>query len=178
MQRESKREKTIVPKLLVLLEGDAASAAAGAVVLAESAAAGARGVRFMEVDIRSIGAAAERINQLESAGAARDYDGIIFVAPRLEGSPALTGTLTELAATSDTSNTVFGAVGAGAPAFLAQSVAHAGITATVRATGDDLANAGSIGVKAAKLVGWVRHALGHEAEHLEHSHSHSHDHKH
>jgi hypothetical protein len=174
-----KREKTIVPKLLVLFEADTTAAVAvAAAALAEAAATGARGVRFMEVDIRTLGGQAERFRQLESTASATEYDGILFVAPKLEGSPAITGMLTELAALADTSHTVFAAVGAGAPTLLAQSVAHAGIFATIRPTGDDASNAGATGAKAAKLVGWVRHALGHEAEHQAHTHDHSHEHKH
>jgi hypothetical protein len=141
-----------MPKLLVLCEEESGVTK----MLADAAASGARGVRFMEVDVRTA----------VSLAPAREYDAILFATGGVP-SVAIDRTIAELASAGDTSNTVFAAVGVGAPAVIARCVEAGGIVAAVR--GGD---AKATGVRAAKVAGWVRHGLGHEAEHHHHEHHH------
>lgn len=165
-----------MPKLLVVYQVDDRLAES----LAESAADGARGVRFMEVDQRVTGGEASRPKPLGPPRNALEYDGIVLVASD-RGEAAMTALLGEIGESGATNDVVFAAVGAGAPALLARCARQGGIIAAVRDDGDEAVHAKATGARAAKVVGWVRHALGHEAEHhhaasagASHKHNHSH----
>jgi hypothetical protein len=153
-----------VPKLIVLFHGDDQAAAS----LAESAAAGAKAVRFTEVDIRSATGTATGTGgpqkRIESAAQLRDYDGVLLAYAGDEAPAEAMATLAELANGEPMPNTVFGVTGVDAAAL--QAVARLGgiiVSQPRGADGDESAR--QLGARMAKVIGWVRHALGHEAEH-------------
>lgn len=148
-----------MPKVMVVFIGDDAAAQA------ESAAAGAKSIRFMEVDVRAAGPSTTRHKSLESAEGS--YDGIVFVASDGEPATSLAGVRRFV-----NENTVLGSIGSRNVA--AELASSGGIVVSV---GD--ADASALGARVAKVAGWVRHALGHEAEGAgAHSHTHSHAHSH
>ncbi len=160
-----------MPKLIVLFVGDDNLSPA----VAEAAASGARSVRFTEVDIRSAtGSGGYR--RLESADALAHYDAVVIAAPAGAARPDGLTILNELSRAGSMENTVL-AVAGGDAALLERVVALGGILVTVHASSDDLEKARRLGGRAAKVAGWVRHSLGHEAEH-HHHHDHDHDHHH
>ena len=146
-----------MPKLIVLFFGDEESVLA----LADAAADGARSVRFTEVDAR------------RGSAAIGDYDGVVIVSPAGAPGPELAAFLHQLGHGKPTANTVFGLVG-GNPQTLERVAGLGAIVVSVRANGSPLDAARQLGSRVAKMIGWVRHALGHEAEHHEHAH-HGHD---
>jgi hypothetical protein len=148
-----------VPKLIVLFHGDDRAAASQA----ESAAVGAKGIRFTEVDIRSVGQSGVQ-KTLESTAQLREYDGVLFAHSDDAMPMGLMPVLDELSAGGQLPNTVFGLTGVGANAL--QAVARmGGIIVSEPAGADANERAQKLGARMAKVVGWVRHALGHEAEH-------------
>lgn len=131
---------------------------------AEAAAAGAKSVRFTEVEIRAAQATTSRHKPLDASASAPD--GIVFVANDASSSPSLSA-LAPLVG----ENTVLASVGA--RAIASEAASRGGI---VVSTNDG--DAGKLGARVAKVAGWVRHALGHEAEAHSHGHTHDHDHHH
>jgi hypothetical protein len=150
-------ESNVVPKLLVVFYGDDNDVTAAA----NAAATGARTVRFMEVD--------------SQAGTpdddAAEYDGIVIAAPAGTTHPGLVALLDGLASGGRAANTVFGVAGENA-GLLEQVSRVGGIIVTVPRSADRLADARALGARAAKVAGWVRHGLGHEAENHHHHHHH------
>jgi hypothetical protein len=176
-----------MPKLIVLFFG----AESPTVTLAEAAMEGAKGVRFTEVDLRTGGdhdiATARRHKMLESSAKIRDYDGVILACPAAGDIPVeLSALLDELERSSSKAlaNTVFGIVG-GDDTTLPGRVLRLGglLVGDPGGTTDAHARALRLGARVATVVGWVRHALGHEQEnHQSHHHRaesrhdhHSHD---
>jgi len=146
-----------VPKVTVVFVGDETMSEA------EAAAAGAKSVRFTEVEVRAALATKGGHKLLDASSAP---DGIVFVAN--EGSEAaslaaLIGLINE--------NTVLASVGS--RALAAEVASRGGIVVSI-AGGD----AAALGARVAKVSGWVRHALGHEADARVHSHAPAHDHGH
>src|SRR4051812_33368507 len=82
-------ENDVMPKVLVLFD----SGDQRAERLAESAAEGARKVRFTEVDVRVVGdetpSDGERRKRLESGDAVNQYDGVVVVGSNRELSSAI-----------------------------------------------------------------------------------------
>ena len=138
--------------------------------LAAAAADGAREVRFTEVDLRAVhGTAARPSSALETFNDAErlaDYDGVILcvdgdVAP-LESGDVFLRRLADTDAVNTLANTVFALVGPGGS--LVQRVMALGgiIVSGPRGIDGDTMRARAHGARVAKIVGWVRHALGHE----------------
>ena len=151
-----------MPKLIVLFDGGDESAR----TLAESAAAGAMEIRFAEVDVRSVGDARGHA-PLESAAQLRDYDGVLIALSGAELPRAMAASVGELTSGGQLPNMVIGLTGMGANAL--QSVARlGGIIVSEPFDGDAGARARKLGARTAKVMGWVRHALGHETEHHHH----------
>ena len=146
-----------MPKVTVVFIGDEMAAEA------EAAAAGAKSVRFTEVEVRAAQATTRRYKPLDGGSAS---DGFLFVAN--EGSAAeslsvLAGLVNE--------NTVLASAG---PRAMATEVASRGGIVVSVAAGDVAA----LGARVAKVAGWVRHALGHEADSHAHAHADAHSHTH
>ncbi len=156
-----------MPKLLVLFYGAESPAA----TLAESAAHGARHVRFTEVDVRAGGAheanTGQRYRQLASADQVGEYAGVVLACPTVGDVPAdLDQLLTDLERTPGDSfaNTVFGVAG-GENTVLLGRVSRLGgiIVSEPRGASDPEARARMLGQRVAKVSEWVRHSLSHEA---------------
>jgi NAD(P)H-dependent FMN reductase len=160
-----------MPKVLVLFAGTESPAAS----LAENVAAAARSVRFTEVDIRAAAAyeatTDSRHKVLESADAVEQYDGVVVVSSTASVPSAITSLLDACDRTSESTfaNTVFGVAGS-ENALLLERIARLGGIIVTDSRGD--ADAGRIGVRVAKVVEWVRHALSHEHGHHHHHHAH------
>jgi hypothetical protein len=195
-------ESGIMPKVLVLFFGDDESSA-----LADSAASGAKAVRFTEVDVRAASSTSARHKPLGDDQRFANYDGVLLVSAERELAPASIATLSAQldegsnashdagnAHASNVSNVVIGALGSNG-ALLEWAARSGGILVTQPASpnstdviaADANAAARALGARVAKVAGWVRHALGHEAEHeaahhadhqAEHTHAHTHDHSH
>jgi hypothetical protein len=169
-------ERSVVPKLIVLFYGDENNAPA----IAEAAADGAKSIRFTEVDLRAGATTATRHKRADSTSstdtvtAVAEYDGVLLSAPAGRTHDELTTLLHDLRHHGHATNTVF-ALAAGAPALLEELSRLGGIIVTTPAVADPVEQARQVGARAAKVAGWVRHGLGHEAEH---HHDHGHDHKH
>jgi len=164
-----------MPKLVVLYFG----AESPAVALADAAAVGASGVRFAEVDVRAgeehSQPTSRRHRRLESSGALQAYAGIVIACEAAAEVPmALDALLRELEATPTETflNTVFGVAG-GENTVLTGRVAALGgiIVGEPRGETDPEARARQLGVRVAKVTGWVGHALGHEHGATDHHHS-------
>src|SRR4051794_21276477 len=157
-------ENEDMPKVLVLFDGADDRAAS----LAESTAAGARGVRFTEVDIRVMGdqhASAAPHGVLESPETIAQYDGVIITVADRGASRAIETALNAMLAAKATTfvDTVFAVTGLDVGAML-QAVGRFGgiMVAEPRGVGDALDRARQLGGRVAKVAGWVRHALSHE----------------
>jgi hypothetical protein len=175
-------EMDFMPKLIVLFHaGDGVAA-----TLAENAAAGARGVRFSEVDLRVVGNATadahqsvgQRQRRLDASDQLRDYDGVIVACSASDGSPKELDRLLEdlgRAPANQFVNTVFALIGPEQTTLLAR-VARLGAIVVSASPGinDPEARATATGARVAKVVGWVRHALGHEQHDQHHHHGHEH----
>jgi hypothetical protein len=150
-------ERDVVPKLIVLFCGDEHAATS----LAEQAATGAKGFRFMEVDVRSAGGGSGG-KRLESAAQLRDYDGVLLAYAASDELPAeLRAIVDELASGEPLPNTVFGVTGDSGSAL--EAVGRLGGIIVLQPRGADAAErAGKLGARLAKVVGWVRHGIGHE----------------
>jgi hypothetical protein len=159
-----------MPKVIVLFYGVESPAS----TLAEAAADGAGSVRFTEVDLRA-GSAHEAATDrhykvLETPDRLRDYDGVLFAAPAAGEIPSelesLLDALDRRDANDAFANTVFAVLG-GENTVLLGRVARLGgiIVSEQRGSDDPEERARSTGKRVAKVVGWVRHALGHERAH-------------
>lgn len=145
-----------MPKLIVLQYGDDSTRS-----VAEAAAAGAKSIRFTEVDLRSTRSASPTV---------AEYDGIVIVAPAGMTTHAdLETLLTELEQDGRATNTVFALAG-GSTGMLERLSRAGGIIVTTTASSEPTDAARRLGARAAKVVAWVRHGLGHEAEHHHHHH--------
>ena len=176
-----------MPKLLVVFHGGAdddrgalpqgaASRAPSRMrTLADAAADGAASVRFTEVDVRAV----------DVHVSARDYDGVLIVVPTRGELPSeLDAFLSSLEREQPVDaflNTVFAVAGEDltAPAALTalvSRVARLGGIIVSEPRGHHTASseerARVTGKRAAKVIEWVRHGLGHEHAHATHSHHH------
>lgn len=142
-----------MPKLIVLNYGAESSAS-----VADAAAAGAKSIRFTEVDR---GAGGTTVT---------GYDAIMFVAPAgMTTHDDLEPLLAELERDGRVTNTVFALIGGGT-SFLERLSRTGGIIVTSGPAHDPTESARTLGARTAKVMGWVRHGLGHEAEHHHHHH--------
>jgi hypothetical protein len=166
-----------MPKVLVLFdETDAVASSLG-----ESAAAGARGVRFTEVDVRVFAAVAgSQRKALESPTAIDQYDGVVFTALNDSPTRALENLLAGLAQTPGArlANVVFGATQPDHGTLPAQLLSLGGIAVGQTSGGDDNARARALGARVAQVAGWVRHSLAHEESDAHSGHHHGHHHAH
>jgi hypothetical protein len=142
-----------VPKVIVLFSGGDE----GSRKLADAAADGARSIRFMEVDVRAFGAVA-----------VIGYDGVV-IAGGATSEPVVDAVLHDVAHSG--ANVVVGVVADGPLPSRAQRMDAIFVTSGEKDPAD---RAGAIGERVAKVVAWVRHGLGHEAE-GHHQHGHHHD---
>lgn len=173
-----------MPKLLVLFQsGDAELAR-----LADAVAAGARAVRFTEVDVRRIGAGepATRHRALEHPDELAPYDGVVVGVPAwAEGSPspaplaavsAFTGPLAEKAgaAFSSAGWTERNAAVRHALLWLAERGALL-VPAAPAPSGSpaesEEAEATRLGARIAEVIGWITHARSHQHHHHEQHHT-------
>ena len=165
-----------MPSVLVLvLGGESSSSVADAVV---AVVAGAKRVRFTEVTTRAADAGVSRYRPLEDDADVASFDGVVVVAPDESMTPvALPSAVERLRGTASATNTVIAQVGGGSRTA-SQLLSLGAIMVSARgATVDETATA--VGERVAKVAGWVRHALGHEAEHAHgHQHADSHHHTH
>ncbi len=158
-----------MPKVLVLFD----SGDQFAERLAESAAEGAKNVRFTEVDVRVVGEGASaddsRRKRLDSDDAVDQYDGVVVVVSDREPSAAINGLLAGRlqSANGEFVDRVFATV---SDADTSQRVSSlGGIVVGVRTGSADLeTTARKTGERVAKVAGWVRHALSHEHHHTHH----------
>lgn len=156
-----------MPSVMVLVLGNdgALSSVADAVV------AGAKRVRFTEVTTRALEPDVFRYRRLDADETLTSYDGIVFVATDDGSTARLLGRLT---GTKALGNTVLARTG-GDAALSVALVESGGIVVSVPDGSSREQHAGAIGERVAKVAGWVRHALGHEAEHHHHHEHHHHD---
>jgi hypothetical protein len=148
-------EKDDMPKVLVLFAGDDGATAP----LAADVAAGAKAVRFTEVEVRPV--AGQTADELQS------YDGVVIVGDGDE-LPSPLESLLEACERADApgfENTVFGTVGFANATILERLARLGGIAVTARRGLDAKTQAALLGGRVAKIVGWVRHALNHEHQH-------------
>ena len=177
-----------MPKLIVLAFG----ADASSVSLAQAAAEGARDVRFMEVEVRAVRnsrgvhdsrsdsdndratAGDSGLRMFDGAEHITDYDGAMFCAgDDAASSAALDAFLEQLAALQPANrfaNSVFALTGHAAPQ-IAPLAALGGIIVSMPRGNDD-ERPRAHGARTAKVIGWVRHALGHEQTDSAHHHHH------
>jgi hypothetical protein len=154
-------EKSVMPKVLVLVTGDNDQSK----FLADCVGDGARAVRFTEVDVRRL--ASDEPAQL------REYDGVVFVGPNGELGPALTRLLDacESADASEFATTIFASAGFEGGSVLERIARLGGIIVAERPS--ELApeaRAKLVGKRVGKVAEWVRHALSHEHGHHDHVH--------
>lgn len=156
-----------MPKVLVLFVG----AEGPAVSLAEAAADGARGVRFTEVEVVAAGSHDERTlhrhPHLASIDGLRHRDGIVIAcAAAGEVPPALEQLFDAMESIEPPAftNAVVGVVG-GDRTMLLDHLARLGgiMIGESQEPADPEARARQLGARVAKVAGWVRHALSHEA---------------
>lgn len=163
-----------MPKLLVVFSSIDAYAAHMANVVAD----GAKTVRFMEVDVRAVADVDADVSdrrRLTSLDAVRDYDGVILVGPGPESlGHELSALLEWLANTDPLTDTVFGFAGEENAEMLMDIAQSGGLMVTQPRGADAEDRARKLGARAAKVIGWVRHALGHETQVEGHSYSHGH----
>jgi hypothetical protein len=167
-----------VPKLLVVFSSVDSYAARLADIVAE----GARQVRFTEVDVRAVaeapGDTSDR-RRLASPDALRDYDGVVLVGPGPESTGhELGGVLQSLERGAPLPDTVFAIAGEENAEMLAAVARTGGLMVGQPRAADAEARARAHGARVAKLIGWVRHALAHEAEHSAGHHAHGQSHHH
>jgi hypothetical protein len=154
-------ENDDMPKVLILFAGDDGAAAP----LAKDVGAAAKAVRFTEVDIRAVAD--------QTAEGLQDYDGVVIVGSGDELPPSLAALLDacERSGAPGFENTVLASVGFANAAILERVARLGGIVVTGRRRGlDSRAHAVLVGTRAAKVAGWVRHALSHEHAHHHHAH--------
>ena len=185
-----------MPKLLVLFH----SRGADAIALAEAAAAGARSVRFAEVDLRRLEDAGAATQAPATDGAGRvhrtldhveditAYDGLILALPA-EGDTALalTGTVGALAGSlvNKVGSVVTDAEGAARTALVWSALtpmADRGMilvpTPFTNTTDEPpTESARRLGKRVAEVISWVTHARSHH-HHEPHQHDHHSHHHH
>jgi hypothetical protein len=155
-------ERDAMPKVIVLYAATDSTAAS----IAAAAAAGASEIRFTEVDVRAVGGTSGR-ETLESASQLAAYDGVLLALSGSELPSEVAAAVAELASAGQLPNMVLGVTGTGAKAL--ESTARVGGIIVAEPGGADAADrARRLGARVAKVVGWVRHALSHEAEHHHH----------
>lgn len=148
--------------------------------LGSAAAEGAKGVRFAEVDVRTLGKAGIAANPahqaLASADPLREYDAIIIVSVDREVPAELAAALDafERGLPRDGSpNTVFAVVGAHPELLLGRLVRLGGIIVSKPGGTNSQVDAGrATGARVAQVADWVRHALSHLQDHPVHHHQH------
>jgi NAD(P)H dehydrogenase (quinone) len=166
-----------MPKLLVLFDARSDDMTR----LAEAVAEGARGVRFAEVDVRLLGAAAAdgtpsaRHRTLESADALAGYDGIIIGAMLPAGNdPAIAALRTASTSLVDKVGSAFAATEDGGSRTAAlwsvlTPMADRGMILVTppmtESPSDELESAREQGKRVADVVGWVTHARSHHHHH-------------
>jgi hypothetical protein len=176
-----------MPKVIVLFFGDENSAAVASAVVA-----GAKSVRFTEVELRSGAETKVRQSLTDDGQTIAAFDGVVIVSLANRIDPELDELLDVWERRDVVRNVVFGTIGA--PELLNRMAQLGGLLVTQRPLPDRAENAAALGARVAKVAGWVRHALGHEAEHATHEvdghehhdhehpdhehHGHSHDHDH
>jgi hypothetical protein len=149
--------------MIVVFTGDEMMATA------EAIAKGAKSVRFMEVDIRAADATESRHPSLATVGDVQ-YDGASIVAGESMRESTVAALVHALERCT-TPNTVFGSPeSVGIEYGIASTLG--GIVVALAPDERSAPDAGeALGKRIAKVAGWVRHGLGHEAE----AHSHHHD---
>ena len=153
-----------MPRVLVVFDSEDERAER----LAQSAAEGARRVRFTEVDVRVVGdessAGDATRRRLEPTSDVDQYDGVIVVGSDRGISAPIDALLSrvEQSAKGDFVDRVFAVVGGGSSTAQRLS-AVGGIVVSVRGGVFDVETAArQIGERVAKVAGWVRHALSHQ----------------
>ena len=166
-------ESSVVPSIMVLVLGDDVSLSS----VADAVVAGAKRVRFTEVTTRATKADVFRHRTLEADASLASFDGIVFVASNADTAAR---EIERVGGTQSLANTVLSRAGAATGASVnAALVDLGGIVVSTPAAASITAHASAVGERVAKVAGWVRHSLGHEAEHHHHEHhGHSHDHHH
>jgi hypothetical protein len=162
---------------IVVLIGNAGERAAETAV---AAADGAKGVRFAEVEIRTLYkasiAAGAAHRPLASADRLREHDAIIVVSGERDVPPELQAVLDEFERAlprDGVPNTVFAAVGSHSEALFGRLERLGGIIVSKpRGTTSPLDAATATGARVAQVAEWVRHALSHQQEHSLHHHDH------
>ena len=161
-----------MPKVIVLLCGSDGSADE----LGSAAAEGARGVRFTEVDVRTIGSGgmlAQPHKPLGSIDQIREYDGIIVACTAAEMPTELSAIFDALDCAQPPAgflNKVFAVAGTENKRLFERLRRLGGIIVCTPRDATDSADAGrTIGTRVAKVSEWVRHALSHEQK-LHHHH--------
>jgi hypothetical protein len=184
-----------MPKLLVLFH----SLGPDVIALAEAAAAGARGVRFAEVDLRRLEEADTAPQARATDGAGRvhrtldhveditAYDGLMLALPAEgEAALALTRTFAALAGSlvNKVGSVVTAAEGAGRTALVWSALtpmADRGmilVPAPFTTTDEPpTESARRLGKRVAEVIGWVTHARSHH-HHEPHQHDHHSHHHH
>jgi hypothetical protein len=178
-------ESRVVPSVMVLVLGDDASLS----TVADAVVAGAKRVRFTEVTTRAAKPDVFRYRLLDSDVSLASFDGVVFVAAsngsaaseveRVRGAQPLTNTVVARAVAR-----AGGRSDAATDAAIdAALVGLGGVVVSASSGGSEVEDASAVGERVAKVAGWVRHSLGHEAEHRHHAHSghageHHHDHHH
>lgn len=158
-------------KVLVLMFGKDASLA----TVTDAVMTGAKSVRFTETILRVADHAIGRMRVLEDDDLSAADGVALVVAP--DGADAFASFVDRIAANASLQNTVFGVM-ANDHAAVGPLVAAGGIVISAPGAADAEATGRALGERVARVAGWVRHALGHEAEHAQHGHAHSHDHAH
>jgi hypothetical protein len=176
----SKKVGACVPKLLVVFSSVDSYAAR----IADAVARGANSVRFTEVDVRAVtegsGASAANVDvsgrrRLVSFDALRDYDGVVLVGPGPESTGHELGALLHALEQGEPMvDTVFALAGEENMEMLAALGRSGGLIVSRPRAVDAEEGARLLGARVANVIGWVRHALAHQAEHGGgHHHHHS-----
>jgi hypothetical protein len=164
-----------MPKVMVLFYGDE-----GGESMLDAVVAGAKSVRFTEVEIRAIGDESDPLvakhKRVDPARPTGEADGVVIVANGAGSSGA--GVAQIIAHLSNSERVRDLVLGVAADASVVDRAARTGAIVIVSRATASHPNASdearALGVRVAKVAGWVRHGLGHEAEH-QHGHTHSHD---
>lgn len=167
-----------MPKVTVLFFGDERATA-----VLDAVVAGAKSVRFTEVEVRAATGSGTpaKYKRIDPAHPWGEADGVVFVADGASDSGQdLAPVIDRLAQAPAVCDLVLG-VAADAP--VVDRVARTGgiiiANRSSEAGPDSLDEARALGVRVAKVAAWVRHGLGHEAEHEHGHHDHGHhDHHH
>ena len=159
-----------MPKVMVLFLGDDRT-----VAVADAVVAGAKSVRFTEVESRTL-TAAEKYKLLDPAEPLGETDGIVLVSAGVGDSASLEKIVHGLSHNAHVRDLVVGVVG---EASMVSRVSSTGAIVIGQRSGSETTDeARALGQRVAKVAGWVRHGLGHEAEHHHHDHAADHHHGH